>query len=130
MVRWQGVAWHEAEKRRNHPDVEAYLADLDERQRALCNAVRDHVKQDSDVLEFIAWGIPCYWADGPLCYTSAAKTHVTVGIFRGIEIQDASGLLVGTGKSPIRKATVKLNQELPGAFADWIAQAKSLPPED
>lgn len=120
------MAWHDGPKQRDHPDVDAYIADLDERQRAIVEAVRRAVKQDPDVVEGIAWGVPFWFRKGPLCYTSAAKNHVTVGIARGIEVQDASGLLTGTGKSPIRKAVVKLKDGLPEAFHDWLAQAIAL----
>ncbi|MGB0652978.1 MAG: DUF1801 domain-containing protein [Thermoplasmatota archaeon] len=123
------MAWHDGPKARDHPDVQAYLDDLRPEQRAICNRVRQLVKADPDVVEGIAWGVPFYFRKGPLCYTSAAKTHVTVGMARGMEIDDVSGLLQGTGKSPIRKATVKLRDGLPDAFADWLEQALALDEE-
>ena len=120
------MAWHDGPKQRDHPEVDAYLDDLNDRQRAICDAVRAAVKQDPDVVEGIAWGVPFYFRKGPLCYTSAAKGHVTVGMARGIEIDDPSGKLSGTGKSPIAKATVKFKDGLPAEFADWLQQAIDL----
>ena len=118
------MAWHDGPKARDHPEVQMYLDDLGEPQRSICQAVRDAVKQDPDVVEGIAWGVPFYFRKGPLCYTSAAQRHVTVGMARGMEIDDPSGQLSGTGKSPIAKVVVK--KELPAEFADWLAQALSL----
>lgn len=118
------MAWHDGPKQRDHPDVAAYIEDIDEPQRSVVEQVRAIVKEDPDVIEGIAWGVPFWFRKGPLCYTSAAKTHVTVGIARGLEIEDASGLLTGTGKSPIRKTIVKRKDTFPeAAFRDWIAQA-------
>ncbi len=121
------MAWHDGPKQRDHPDVAAYIEDLDGPQKAIIEQVRTIVKEDPDVMEGIAWGVPFWFRKGPLCYTSAAKTHVTVGIARGIEIKDPSGLLTGTGKSPIRKAIIKRKDTFPeAAFRDWIAQAIQL----
>lgn len=121
------MAWYEAEKLRDHPDVTAIIADADESQRAIMQAVRDKVAADPKTTEFIAWGVPCYWRDGPICYTSPAKKHVTLGFFHGLEIGDG---LVGTGKSPIGKFTQKLGAPLPPQFDAWLAKAYELAPED
>ncbi len=121
------MAWHDQPKFRDHPDVDAYIADQPEAQQGILMRVRDIVKEDLDVVEGIAWGVPCYFRHGPLCYTSAAKTHVTVGLFRGIEIDDPTGALTGTGKSPVAKAVVKPQAGLDeAAFRQWLAQAIQL----
>lgn len=121
------MAWHDGPKQRDHPDVAAYIEDLDGPQKAIIEQVRTIVKEDPDVMEGIAWGVPFWFRKGPLCYTSAAKTHVTAGIARGIEIKDPSGLLTGTGKSPIRKAIIKRKDIFPeAAFRAWMAQATEL----
>ncbi len=106
----------------------AYLRDLEPEQRAIVERIRKMVQDgDGDVVECIAWGIPFWFRKGPLCYASAAKAHVTFGVARGVEVQDASGLLKGTGKSPIRKAVLKLGRDLPeDAMRDWLQQALAL----
>lgn len=111
------MAWHDAEKLRDHPDVDAYISDLEEPQRAICNQVRARLKEDLDVVEFIAWGVPCYWRRGPLCYTSSAAKHVTLGFFRGMEIGNG---LVGTGKSPVGKHVWKVRSQTPEQFEAWV----------
>ncbi len=118
------MAWHDQPKERDHPGVAAYIAGLDERQTAIVDQMRRIVREDPDVVECIAWGIPFWFRKGPLVYASAAKSHVTLGIARGVEVQDRFGLLQGTGKSPIRKAVVKLGKPFPeDAVRDWVEQA-------
>jgi hypothetical protein len=52
-----------------------------------------------DVREVLHDGHPtaCI-ADAAFAYVNAFQSHVNVGFFRGAEIADPSGLLVGTGK--------------------------------
>ncbi len=121
------MAWHDGPKQRDHPDVAAYIEDLDEPQQGVVQRVRAIVQEDPEVVEGIAWGIPFWFRRGPLCYASAAKAHVTLGMARGLEIQDRHGLLTGTGKSPIRKAVIKRKDAFPEeAFRDWLRQAVAL----
>lgn len=122
------MSWHDRPKQRNHPEVQAYLDDLDPLQRNHVEAMRDLVKaMDPDVVECITWGIPFWFRRGPLCYASAAQKHVTIGIARGMEVEDPTGLLTGTGKSPLRKAVVKLEAPFPEeAVRDWLEQAIGL----
>lgn len=118
------MAWHDQPKIRDHPDVDAYLADLDDWQRDLCAQVRERLKQDPDVVEGIAWGVPCYFRNGPLAYTSAARAHVTLGFFRGYELG-----LEGTGKSPVGKIVVKKGSAAPYGFDDLVTAATRLDDE-
>jgi hypothetical protein len=79
------------------------------------------------LVEGIACGIPVYFRNGPLAYTSAAKSHVTVGIARGIEVNDPSWHVQATGNSPIRKAIVNLKDGLDEAvLREWLPQATAL----
>ncbi len=122
------MAWHDGPKSRTHPQVDAYIAALEPAQRAHVEAMRTLARGlADDVVEGIAWGVPFWFRRGPLCYASAAKAHVTIGIARGVEVHDDTGMLTGTGKSPIRKAVVKLKQPFPTqAVAGWLEQALQL----
>ncbi len=121
------MAWHDGPKERTNPLVDAYIADQDEPQRIILERIRAIVKEDPDVVEGIAWGIPCYFRKGPYCYTSSAQRHITFGLFRGIEIHDPSGLLSGTGKSPVAKCVIKLKDGVPEeALRAWLEQAVML----
>lgn len=75
----------------------------------------------------IKWAVPFYYLRGPVCYVSAAKRHVTFGLLRGVDVEDASGRLVGTGKSPIRKATFAAGADVPErTVRAWLRQARRL----
>ncbi|HEX2021251.1 MAG TPA: DUF1801 domain-containing protein [Candidatus Thermoplasmatota archaeon] len=77
----------------------------------------------------IKWSVPFYYLKGPVCYVSAAKRHVTFGLVQGAEVPDASGRLTGTGKSPIRKATFPVDEEVPAALVRrWLREARKLDP--
>src|SRR5262249_26194050 len=53
----------------------------------------------SDVRELLHDGHPTACVDdAAFAYVNAFKAHVNVGFFRGVEIGDPAGLLVGTGR--------------------------------
>lgn len=53
----------------------------------------------ADVREVFHDGCPVACVgDAPFGYVNAFKAHVNVGFFRGAELPDPSGLLVGTGR--------------------------------
>ena len=73
------------------------------------------------------WSVPFYSRKGPICYVSAAKKHVTFGLLKGVDVADASGRLVGTGKSPIRKAVFPAGEPVPKTLVrGWLREAKRL----
>lgn len=75
----------------------------------------------------IKWAVPFYARKGPVCYVSAAKKHVTFGLLQGVDVPDGSGRLVGTGKSPIRKATFPAGEPVPRTLVrGWLRHAKRL----
>jgi hypothetical protein len=80
----------------------------------------------------VKWAVPFYFTlVGPLCYVSPARHHVTFGVARGMEVEDPTGMLTGTGRSPIRKAILKANVVFPeDAIRGWLRAANSLPPEE
>jgi hypothetical protein len=45
------------------------------------------------------WKLPTFESDGPICYFSIGKNHVTFGFHRGTSLPDPGKLLEGTGKS-------------------------------
>lgn len=116
------------DRRARHPGVDAYLARLNPPQRRLAFLVRALVHEEAPgATEAISWGVPFFFLEDGICYVSAARTHVTLGFPNGIRVKDASGLLVGTGRSPIRKATLPLDAEPPvEVLRDWVRQAVAL----
>ncbi len=121
------MAWHDQPKRRRHPEVDGYIADLDELQRSMVDAIRAKWREDQDVVEGIAWGVPCWFKQGPLGYASAAQKHVTLGFFRGMEIGMG---LKGTGKSPVAKHVWKVGAKTPELLDGWVEKALELDEQD
>jgi hypothetical protein len=45
------------------------------------------------------WKIPTFESNGPMCFFSIGKKHVTFGFLRGTSLPDPAKLLEGTGKN-------------------------------
>lgn len=114
-----------ATSRKRHPDVVAYLERLPPPARALASDLRKLVHATvKDARERLYYGVPFFFLDGVgFCYVSPAKDHLTLGIVWGASIRDDTGLLVGTGKSPIRKITLGYDDPIPDAARDWISRS-------
>lgn len=111
--------------KRRHPDVAAYLDRLPLPARALARELRALVHATvKDAREDLYYGVPFFFVDGVgFCYVSPAKKHVTFGLVWGASIRDGSGLLEGTGKSPIRKVTLALDAAVPPQTRAWIERS-------
>lgn len=107
--------------------VRAYYDGLDLPVRLLAKRL-DRLVRDSlaGVNVGIKWSVPFYFLTGPVCYVSAAKRHVTFGLIHGHRIDDRHGRLAGTGKSPIRKATFRVDDDPEAAVRDWLRQSRKL----
>lgn len=78
--------------------VEGYVAGLAGWQADAVSAVRALVKEAAPTaVESIKWGQPVYEAAGPFAYVRAFKTSVNFGFWRGADLPDPKGLLVGEG---------------------------------
>lgn len=74
----------------------------------------------------IKWGQPVFSAGGPLGFMRPAKAHVTIGFWRGAELDDPSGVLEGDGT---RMKHLKLKEEDAvdaKQIATWVKQAMEL----
>jgi hypothetical protein len=45
------------------------------------------------------WRIPTFESNGPMCFFTVGKNHVTFGFLRGTSLPDPARLLEGTGKN-------------------------------
>ena len=73
----------------------------------------------------IKWGQPVFSEGGPLGWLRPAKAHVTLGFWRGAELDDDDGLLEG---GP-RMKHLKLREEDPvdaRRIQAWVKQALAL----
>src|SRR5262245_27374293 len=86
--------------RRRDPAVDAWLAALSEPLAALAQhwfAIRRNCGKD--VREVIHDGCPVACVeDVPFGYVNVFQKHVNVGFYRGADLPDPSGILLGTGK--------------------------------
>lgn len=111
--------------KRRHPDVAAYVSNVPLPARALVRDLRALVHAEvKDASENLYYGVPFFFIRGVgFCHVSPAKKHVTLGFVWGTSIRDPTGLLQGTGKSPVRKVTLAFDDPIPDAAADWIRQS-------
>jgi len=65
-----------------------------------------------DVEECIKWDLPFYMCHGNLCYINVRKQTVELGLYRGIHLSNANGLLTGTGKL-IKHVVLYPDEDLP-----------------
>lgn len=62
------------------------------------NALIAAVKKAAPDAEFaVKWGQPVFSVDGPVGFLRPAKAHVTIGFWRGAELEDPDGVLEGDG---------------------------------
>ncbi len=107
--------------------VEWYISTLDDWRgdvvRQLDELVRKVVPA---VTASIKWAQPVYESNGPFCFVKAAKNHVTIGFWRGIDVDDPNQLFEGTGDK-MRHVKIKDAKSLPAAaLRKMIKQAVAL----
>jgi len=74
----------------------------------------------------IKWAQPVYELNEPVAFIKAAKKHVTIGFWRGIELDDAKELLEGEGQK-MRHVKIKNGASIPKAeLKKMVKQAVKL----
>ena len=111
--------------KKRDPAVDAWLSDEPADLRAMARRWFKLMRQSGDdVRELMHDGGPVACVDdAPFGYVNSFKSHVNVGFFQGAALEDAAGLLEGTGK---RMRHVKLTPGRyinEGALADLIEAA-------
>ena len=77
--------------------VDAKPAELRDVAEKLRKLVKKTVKGTKESVN--SWKIPTFESNGPLCFFTVGKYHVTFGFLRGTSLPDPAGLLEGTGKN-------------------------------
>lgn len=78
--------------------VDDYIAGLDGWKKEVAQRLRSIVLDAApDSQEAIKWAQPVYSFGGPFAYFKAFKNSVNFGFWRGAEMEDPYGVLVGTG---------------------------------
>ncbi len=86
--------------------VDEYARARPDEQRKIIAALRKVVKAAApEATESIKWAQPVYEDHGPFAFIKAASQHVTLGFWRGFEIDNGRGLLESSGS---RMAHVKI----------------------
>jgi len=82
--------------------VDGIIEDIPDGVRPIAVALRKMVLASAPELDEIAnYGMPCYVRPGErwtVVYISAAKDHVNLGFYDGVDLKDPKKLLEGTGK--------------------------------
>jgi hypothetical protein len=83
------------------PWIDVYLARKGTPLRETAQGLRRLMKRTvPDCKETVnPWKLPTFESNGPMCYFSIGKNHVTFGFLRGNSLPDPGKLLEGTGKS-------------------------------
>lgn len=96
------------------PEVDAYIAAAPEFARPILERIREVFHAGgADVEEAIKWRTPHFVRRGLLGGMAAFKQHVSLGFWRGKELDDPAGLFGGVGDSQMCALKVRSLSELP-----------------
>ena len=106
---------------------ERFFHGLDPRLRPAAIALRDLVRDAAPgAQETVKWGFPTWVARGNVCSISPGTGYLRLQLFRGTELNDAAGILEGTGKG-MRHVKVRDADTMPSdAIAALVREAVSL----
>lgn len=74
----------------------------------------------------IKWAQPVYEENGPLLFIRNAKNHVTIGFWRGAQLDDPNGLLTGDGEKMKHVKITSIEGINKKALTAYIKQALKL----
>jgi hypothetical protein len=107
--------------------VEEYVAGLPAEQQAIVSELRKIVKAAApSAKESVKWAQPVYEVNGPFAYIKAYKAQVNFGFWRGTQLTDTQGLLVGEGdrmKHIKVRSTSDIKKEV---FTQFVKEAVKL----
>jgi hypothetical protein len=79
--------------------VDRYVAKLKPPQREIVEALRRLVREAApEATEAFKWAQPVYEQNGPFAFIKAHPNHVTLGFWRGAELDGGRGLLESGGR--------------------------------
>jgi hypothetical protein len=108
-------------------NVKEYIAGLEPWQGEIVSQVRRIVIEAApEAEESIKWAQPVYEINGPFAYIKAFKNSVNFGFWRGVDIQDANGLLRGSGDKMRHVRLSSIGDIDHEAFTGFIHQAIKL----
>ncbi|MDA1195011.1 MAG: YdeI/OmpD-associated family protein [Planctomycetota bacterium] len=111
------------------PRVDAYLAASAPFARPILERLRKAFHRGCPRLqETIKWGAPAFEADGILGGMSAFKAHVSMGLWRGKELEDPQELFARVGSTEMAGLRLTCLKDLPtqAVLVDYIRRAAAL----
>jgi hypothetical protein len=104
-----------------------YIGTMQGWQRALATEIAAaFAKAAPKSTSSIKWGQVVWELGGPFAFMKGNKAHITVGFWRGAELDDAGGLLEGDGDR-MRHLKLRESEKLPArAIAAFVKQAVAL----
>lgn len=111
----------------NAINVEAYIAHHKGWQREVLTTLRNIIRAGAgEIEESILWSQPVFSMNGPVCYLKAFADHVNFGFWRGTELEDPEGLLVGD-LTKMRHITLRSTNDVKReVFESMVRQAVRL----
>ncbi len=80
----------------NAINVDGYIGHFKGWQREVLTTLRAIIRAGAgEIDEAILWSQPVFSSNGPVCYIKAFSDHVNFGFWRGTDLDDPEGLLVG-----------------------------------
>lgn len=107
--------------------VDGYIASLEDWQAEIISRVRGIILGNAPhAKESIKWAQPVYESNGPFAYMKAFKKAVNFGFWRGVDLDDPKGLLVGSGEKMRHVSLSNLEDIDEAQFARFVQQAVGL----
>ena len=107
--------------------VDEYIAGLDSWKGEVVASVRRIILAAvPEAEESIKWAQPVYELNGPFSYMKAFKNSVNFGFWRGVDINDPTGLLQGSGEKMRHFKLTRLEDINEEVFTDYVKQAVAL----
>lgn len=96
-----------------HPQVEAYILDLEPERREIALLLRDLIMSSAPgVEEAFKWKVPFYGYRGALCYINNRKQGLDLGFLQGHLLSDPSGVLEDRGTKQVRHLNLRNKEQL------------------
>jgi hypothetical protein len=108
--------------------IDEYIANLGGDWRAGVVEELRRVVDDAapDARSMIKWAQPVWESNGPFAYIKAFSRSVNIGFWRGVQLDDPAGILVGEGDR-MKHVTLREGDEIRAAeLATFVRQAVQL----
>ena len=107
--------------------IDAYILGLGDWRGEIVAAPRHLIREAApETRESIKWAQPVFESHGPFAYIKAFPRQVNFGFWRGADLDDPEGLLIGDGDRMRHVTITAPDQMRPDVFTAWVRQAVAL----